>query len=66
MEKINYYKKGGNVHFSLNKMIENIYQNNFFKDDLQITIYTTLNPAKLKEIRKSIKTVEERRMARFT
>ena len=41
--------------FSLNKMIENIYQNNFFKDDLQITIYTTLNPAKLKEIRKSIK-----------
>ena len=63
MEKINYYKKKGEMYtFSLNKMIENIYQNNFFKDDLQITIYTTLNPAKLKEIRKSIKTDEERRV----
>ena len=63
MDKIKFHKKKGEIYtFSLNKMIENIYQNNFFKDDLQITIYTTLNPAKISKIKESIKTVEERRV----
>jgi hypothetical protein len=61
MGTINYYKKKGEMYsFSLNKIIEKIYQNNFFKDDLKITIYTTINTSKIKKLMGSIETDEEK------
>ena len=48
-QKANYYKLG------LKKIIETIYNNNFFKDELQIHICTTINNAKITQIREKIK-----------
>ena len=40
---------------SLNKIIYNIYKTNFFKDELEICICTTINPGKINHIKKSLK-----------
>ena len=39
---------------SLNKIIYNIYKTNFFKDELEIYICTTINPGKIRSIKNSL------------
>ncbi len=44
---------------SLSEIISNIYKKNFFKDELEIYIYTTINPGKISRIKKNINTENE-------
>jgi len=44
---------------SIHKIISNIYEKNFFKDELEFYICTTINPGKISNILKNIKTENE-------
>ena len=47
---------------SLKKIINNIYQSNFFKDELEFFICTTINPGKINNIKRNLKSDIDKRL----